>query len=57
MLLLMRDFCTGPDVVVPVVRVVPVDIELAVVSVPIHVRHVTVRVARPVYYLFPPYHQ
>jgi len=42
----MRDFCTGPKVVVPVVRVVPVDVDLAVVGVPVHVRHVAVRVAR-----------
>lgn len=46
MLLLHRNFCTGTEVVIGVVRIVPVDAQLAVVSVPVHVGHVAVRVTR-----------
>lgn len=44
---LVRNFLAGPQVLVPIVRVVPVHPELAVV--PVRVRHVTVRVARAIF--------
>ena len=44
---LVRNFLAGTQVVVPIVRVVPVYPELAVV--PVRVRHVTVRVARTIF--------
>ena len=37
-------FCTSPEVTVRIPLVVPVDVELAVVGVPVHVRHVAVGV-------------
>ena len=42
----MRDFGTGTKIVIGVVRVVPVDIDLAIVRVPVDVRDIAIRVAR-----------
>jgi hypothetical protein len=44
---LVRNFLTGTQVRIPIVRVVPVHLELAVV--PIRVRDIAVRIARTVF--------
>ncbi|MEK7193346.1 MAG: hypothetical protein AAB652_00990 [Patescibacteria group bacterium] len=41
---LWRNFCTDADIVVPIVGIVPVDVQ--VVVVPVHVRHVVIRIPR-----------
>ena len=41
--------CASAEVRVGVVEVVPVDVDLAVVGVPVHIRDVAVRVARALY--------
>jgi len=42
----MRYFGTGTDVTVGIVGVVPVDIDLAVVGVPVDVRDIAILIAR-----------
>jgi hypothetical protein len=43
---LCEDFGTGTQIVVGVVHVVPVDIHLAIVGIPVHVGNVAIGVAR-----------
>ena len=38
----MRDFGTGEQIVVVIVRIVPVDVELGVVRIPIEAWHIAV---------------
>ena len=42
----MWKLLTGTEIVVGVVRIVPVHVDLAVVPVPVHVRNVAVLIAR-----------
>lgn len=42
----VRNYLAGTQVVIGIARVVEVDLELAVVGIPVHVRHIAVSVAR-----------
>lgn len=47
----MRNFCASPEIVIPILQIVPIHVELAIVGIPVHVRHVTIAVARASFYL------
>ena len=51
----MRDFQTGPDVRIAVAGPVPVELDLAIVGVPVTVRNITIGKRFSAFFL--PYHQ